>query len=1540
MAVGSKLGVGCTVSNLNYQGNVQVEVRLDPNNTVAEVDEANNSRSKLFSIGSGDTQIPTLEIVDTANNTSGANTQFTVNFRTSNAILYFFKDGNQIPGSMNNMVGTMYIAGTHSYTFQDLSVGSHVLGLKACVTDLVSACTGLATVNYTVLAQVNQKSDLIVTDFKVSPADNHYIRVYYKNIGQTQAPKSFDISLKNNTTGRTISTTMQNGSYLPVGEERFEDLRTEDIGENNYTATVDSFGFGSFGLVDELNENNNTFTKTISILSSSYYLQFTDNDGNTKENYAYCDASTDCVSTDNQCYNSGTSAFSDKYFCQDNQWHRCLASYHLGHTINGYVCSEISSGIYGFAKKTAQKPDLKIDSVEIYPVGSNTIRVYFSNIGNASAQDGFRLKLNDLITNLTDFQYSQTGADMNVGEQRYVQFSLQPGNYNFQFTIDDLNTVAESNETNNTLTKLITIHGNRQLISDVKIKNITANSATVGWKSSELDISYILYGTENSPDGINHLAKDMAMVKDHSLLVSNLTPNTTYYFQIQSNSLTSNLVESSVYSFKTLTNSLAYSWSVGDWSTCNNGKQTRIVECKSGAMGVVWDSLCVNAGIKPATEQICAQLQPGDLFTMENRTDAVYYLGTNSKRYVFPYLNSSNIKQDTFGSWNVDQSKIKTISQLTVEGYALGGNVTLRPGTKLIKRASDVTSYAVGFQGKLHKVSIDQRQKLYGIGNGLNWEKNDRVVIMPDAFFVNYVMGSDLNNNYPDGTLIKYNASPGKIYLIYGGYKFPVTEIGFLANSFLSSHVVTAPADIIYPTGQTIDSKYACLIDMAQLATCSFVVPSDEAKLTAQTVNLNSSLTAIAGKTDQLFTNIRLSAEGSSEDIRVTKLSFNHKTSIAGIHQYLSNLKILDNGTVLALSNDPDPLPTTGTDNTATFVLSSPLIIAKGTAKTLTLTANISATAASGTTHQFSIISDVNILAFGQSSNNQVKVAGSYPLNGILINITNNPVNLDNYCNYPFCDSANRTYDFVPLNDPKNYLGDRIASEPYSDWKNYDPLKNKVEELIKDKLTDKDKLIAIADWVKHSKTYGLPSPANEFKSIIEIYNSSTGNCLDSSYLLAAMLRLANVPARSLARATGTLHQLNDAYVNGQWVQVDATFGEGEAWVQNIEAPEFEPFILYSLYQESSEIYNNVWSAIGRINIKESHIFKQMPADSIVAENHGVPFGGVIFPVNSAKTVFNDGNIFSEDEKHGYDPVWMHYNIVSLDESCLNSIGITTYKGMIPFFYSWFVDDNNQRLTDSFRVTGYINAKQPKCKYRLYYYYFQEMGNVAYYDFEIKSAQDIIKINPADIKKVPEADIATFNVLKKTLLELAPASVKQLTPANEPTNEPVPPIAIAARLSGRLLLATEDKGRIHYVYPDDLKKYEVTFGNVMKLFQDLALGISNADLYQIAINPKAESDASDRDHDGYSDKDEATHGYNPDIASDPANRGNDKIKVNGQLSSRLQGKLLLQVEDRGRIWYVDQDGMRWEVTFGNVMNLFTTLALGINNSDLAQIPAGN
>ena len=132
---------------------------------------------------------------------------------------------------------------------------------------------------------------------------------------------------------------------------------------------------------------------------------------------------------------------------------------------------------------------------------------------------------------------------------------------------------------------------------------------------------------------------------------------------------------------------------------------------------------------------------------------------------------------------------------------------------------------------------------------------------------------------------------------------------------------------------------------------------------------------------------------------------------------------------------------------------------------------------------------------------------------------------------------------------------------------------------------------------------------------------------------------------------------------------------------------------------------------------------------------------------------------------------------------------------------------------------------------------------------------------------------------------------------------------------------------------------MTFANALPLFQKLALGISNVDLNKIIIHPDSVSDRNDRDNDGFSDRSEVVNGYNPDISSDPNNRGNDKVTMDSNLANRLKGKLLLQVADKGRIWYVDFEGKRWEVIWKNLLDLFRRLSLGITNEDLNKIGVG-
>jgi hypothetical protein len=123
----------------------------------------------------------------------------------------------------------------------------------------------------------------------------------------------------------------------------------------------------------------------------------------------------------------------------------------------------------------------------------------------------------------------------------------------------------------------------------------------------------------------------------------------------------------------------------------------------------------------------------GTLVKPETST-AVYYCGANSKRYVFP-------NDRAYFTWYQDFSDVLTISDEAMAAIPLGGNVTYRPGVKMIKIQSDPSVYAVDTGGVLRWVKTQElAEALYG----QNWAK--QVEDVSDAFFFNYTIGEPITN--------------------------------------------------------------------------------------------------------------------------------------------------------------------------------------------------------------------------------------------------------------------------------------------------------------------------------------------------------------------------------------------------------------------------------------------------------------------------------------------------------------------------------------------------------------------------------------------------------------------------------------------------------------------------------------------------------------------------------------------------------------------------------------------------------------------------
>jgi hypothetical protein len=125
-----------------------------------------------------------------------------------------------------------------------------------------------------------------------------------------------------------------------------------------------------------------------------------------------------------------------------------------------------------------------------------------------------------------------------------------------------------------------------------------------------------------------------------------------------------------------------------------------------------------------------ATLSPGDL--IKGSISSVYYYGVDNKRYVFP-------TEKTYKTWYANFDSVKTVTDAELGGLMIGGNITYRPGVRLVKITTDPKVYAVGANGTLRWIQTEGvARDLYGV----NW--STMVDDVPDAFFINYRIGAPI----------------------------------------------------------------------------------------------------------------------------------------------------------------------------------------------------------------------------------------------------------------------------------------------------------------------------------------------------------------------------------------------------------------------------------------------------------------------------------------------------------------------------------------------------------------------------------------------------------------------------------------------------------------------------------------------------------------------------------------------------------------------------------------------------------------------------
>ncbi len=125
-----------------------------------------------------------------------------------------------------------------------------------------------------------------------------------------------------------------------------------------------------------------------------------------------------------------------------------------------------------------------------------------------------------------------------------------------------------------------------------------------------------------------------------------------------------------------------------------------------------------------------AELEPGQFIRSTDGT--VYWFAENERRYVFP-------DGATLQSWlGGTPGMLNDAPDADLEQYPVGGPMTMRPGTRLVRFDSDPTTYVVTRGAVLREVGEALAQAYYGD----DWQQN--IAVLPVTLFANYKLGASI----------------------------------------------------------------------------------------------------------------------------------------------------------------------------------------------------------------------------------------------------------------------------------------------------------------------------------------------------------------------------------------------------------------------------------------------------------------------------------------------------------------------------------------------------------------------------------------------------------------------------------------------------------------------------------------------------------------------------------------------------------------------------------------------------------------------------
>jgi parallel beta-helix repeat protein len=193
------------------------------------------------------------------------------------------------------------------------------------------------------------------------------------------------------------------------------------------------------------------------------------------------------------------------------------------------------------------------------------------------------------------------------------------------------------------------------------------------------------------------------------------------------------------------------------------------------------ESLTLGGGEEPvAPGQIIlpGDLQVSDVIKSVN-SNSVFVVTSEGKRNVFPH-------ETVFRSYFTDFNNIKAVSDNIISQLPIGKNITMRPGTNLIKLQTNPSVYAVEPGGIIRMLENEEMAATFF---GENWAH--RVVDVSDAFWPDYIEGDPLESGiFPTATVLRYLGNSDVLYVENGEVRLVSLEV-FAANNYQEKYVVS-----------------------------------------------------------------------------------------------------------------------------------------------------------------------------------------------------------------------------------------------------------------------------------------------------------------------------------------------------------------------------------------------------------------------------------------------------------------------------------------------------------------------------------------------------------------------------------------------------------------------------------------------------------------------------------------------------------------------------------------------------------------------------